>query len=577
MSLQIRYTISMLHPETHRFQLTVEVRGWEGAHADLVLPAWTPGSYLIREFARHVEGFRAETLDSAPLPVTRLSKAAWRVETGGERSFRARYEVYANELTVRTSHLDATHGYFNGANVFTYLDGYKEQPVTLRIEAPEGWHASIALPQDDKGHYQAATYDILVDSPGEVGTHRVLHFEALGKPHEVALWGTGNEDEGALRRDLKQVVEGVAEMFGSELPYERYLFIVHLGDRLSGGLEHRDSTTLAVDRWTFEPRSEYEKFLRLAVHEFFHVWNVKRIRPHNLGPFDYTQEVYTPLLWVMEGFTTYYDVILLRRAGFISERRCLDMLAERIGSYRQQPGRLVQSLEESSLTAWTKFYRQDENYINTGISYYVKGGLVALMLDLGIRARTESRKSLDDVLRYLWQEYGRRDVGFTGEQFEQAVTRVGEIEFEPYLRRFLRGVEELPLEEAVERAGLRLDSRAKEGGPRGWTGLLLKSDSGGVVVKNVLRDSPAEAGGLMVGDRLLAIDGYEIRDEKFLTARLREREAGERITLHLFRYGLLMERSIVLGEAPPESVTLRPVENPSPLQRRIYESWLERA
>jgi predicted metalloprotease with PDZ domain len=276
---QIHYTISMLRPETHRFQLTVEVREWEVAHADLVLPAWTPGSYLIREFARHVEGFRAERPDGMPLPVTRLSKATWRVETGDERAFRACYEVYANELTVRTSHLDATHGYFNGANVFTYLDGHKEHPVTLRIEAPEGWHASIALPRDEKGHYQAANYDVLVDSPGEVGTHRVLHFEALGKPHEVALWGTGNEDEGALRRDLKQVVEGVAEMFGSELPYERYLFIVHLGDRLSGGLEHRDSTTLAVDRWTFEPRSEYEKFLRLAVHEFFHVWNVKRIRP----------------------------------------------------------------------------------------------------------------------------------------------------------------------------------------------------------------------------------------------------------------------------------------------------------
>ncbi|MDQ4074897.1 MAG: hypothetical protein M3220_01485 [Chloroflexota bacterium] len=279
MALTFHYKIAMPRPENHLFYVTVEVRGWELPQATLILPVWTPGSYLVREFARHVENFRAETMDGVSLPWLRADKKTWQVETEGVNDFRVRYEVYANELTVRTSHLDTTHGYFNGTNVFVYLDGFKEQPVTLEIQEPQGWHTSIALPQDGTGAYQAATYDILADSPAEIGTHRVLRFDALDKPHEVALWGTGNEDEAALVRDLKQIVETVADMFGKELPYERYLFIVHLGDQIRGGLEHRDSTTLAVDRWTFQPRSDYEKFLRLATHEFFHTWNVKRIRP----------------------------------------------------------------------------------------------------------------------------------------------------------------------------------------------------------------------------------------------------------------------------------------------------------
>lgn len=573
MTLQIHYTIAMPQPTNHRFQLEIEVQGWKQEGAKLVLPAWTPGSYLLREFSRHVENVRAESLDGAPLLTQRVSKGTWHVGTRGA-GFRVRYEVYANELTVRTSHLDATHGYFNGANVFMYLDGHKQHRVTLAIEEPEGWHSSIALPRTDQGDFEAASYDLLVDSPGEVGTHRVLRFEALGKPHEIALWGRGNEDETALVRDLKYIVEGVARLFDSEVPYERYLFIVHLGDRVGGGLEHLNSTTLAADRWTFAPRGEYEKFLRLASHEFFHVWNVKRIRPNNLGPFDYTQEAYTSLLWVMEGFTTYYDVLLLHRAGLISAQRCLQTYAERILTYWQQPGRHVQSLEESSMTAWIKFYRQDENYVNSGISYYLKGSLVALLLDLHLRAISHNQHSLDDVMRQLWEEYGRADIGFTVDEFFDAMESASQMDLSTYIERFVRGVEELPLAEGLAQAGLELIATRKSDSPKVWTGLLLKDEAEGLVVKNVLRDSPSEAGGLMARDRLLALDGYEIRDESFLTARLRERAPGDTVTFHLFRQGLLLDKQVTLAAAAPDHVTLRPRPDATPLQHQILESWL---
>lgn len=573
MPLEIRYTIAMPQPESHRFHITLEVTGWEARQTTLLLPAWTPGSYLIREFSRHVESFRAESAAGAPLPWQRVAKNRWHVATEGVSAFRVRYEVYANELTVRTSHLDSTHGYFNGANVFMYPEGQLRHPVTLRVEAPAGWHCSIALPQNERGEYEASSYDLLVDSPGEVGTHRVLRFQAMGKPHEIALWGRGNEREGQLVQDLKQIVENVAQMFGGTVPYDRYLFIVHLGDRLGGGLEHLNSTSLAVDRWTFEPRSEYEKFLRLAAHEYFHVWNVKRIRPHNLGPFDYTQEVYTPLLWVMEGFTTYYDILLLRRAGLVGPHRCLLAYGERIATYRQQPGRLVQSLEESSLTAWVKFYRQDENYVNSGISYYLKGSLVAWVLDFHIRHNSHNRRSLDDVMRHLWQRYGQRDVGFTEAEFCAAVNEAGGIEVEPFLQRFVRGTEELPLEEFLTLAGLELVTERKPSTPAVWTGVIVKQEPEGLVVKNVLRDSPAEAAGLVAKDRLLALDNYEILDEIFWCARLSERMPGDRIRLHLFRAGELLHKEIVLAPTPPDTVTLYLREAALPLQREILSSW----
>jgi predicted metalloprotease with PDZ domain len=571
----INYTIAMPRPETHRFQVTVNVSGWQTDTATLILPVWTPGSYLVREFARHLENFRATDNTGNLLAWERSGKAHWLIQTQGIASFRAEYEIYANDLTVRTSHLDSSHGYFNGANVFMYVEGYKELPVTLTIEAPQGWHSTIALPQDEQGRYLAPDYDLLVDSPGEVGTHRVLKFEALGKPHEIALYGHGNEDEEALVRDMKKTVEGVASMFGSELPYDRYIFFVHIGHKLGGGLEHRNSTVLGVDRWAFSPRSSYEQFLRLAVHEFFHTWNVKRIRPHNLGPFDYTQEVYTPLLWVMEGFTTYYDVILLRRCGFVSARRALQLLGERIANYRQTPGRLVQSVAESSRTTWIKFYRQDENTPNSAISYYLKGSLVALMLDMKFRATSNNTKSLDDVMRDLWQTYGIRDVGFTEQEFADLLQEVGEVDLKAFLAQYVEGIEELPLDHYLSYAGLAMTEELKSDSPEAWTGLKLTTENGMVKVRYVLRDSPAEAAGLMPNDALVALEGYQVLGEDFFNARIRERRIGDTVKIHYFRNAELMSADVMLAVSPADVVSLRPLANPQRLQVEILESWLE--
>lgn len=570
----IHYHIAMPEPWTHEFHVTVEVRDYAGDVAEFQLPVWTPGSYLIREYSRHVSNFRAETLVGESLPWERTDKSTWTVDAGAASPFRLRYRVYAFDWSVRTSHLTGEHGCFNGTNVFMYLVGYKEAPATLAIEPYGDWHVSIALPQDERGRFHAGSYDELVDSPAEIGTHRRLYFQALDIPHEIAIYGHGNEDVDQIRDDMKRIVETTATLFGDALPYDRYLFIVHLGDGLFGGLEHKASTTLAYDRWRFRPEKKYERFQRLTAHEFFHTWMVKRIRPHNLDPFDYTQEVYTPLLWVMEGFTRYYDTLLTLRAGLLSPERFREVWADFIATYRNQPGRFALSVADASRLAWIKHYRKDENAVNSQISYYLKGGLLALMLDLDIRRRAENERSLDDVVRALWQQYGARDIGFTPQEFQAVLEQVAMCEYDEFMAKYVEGTDELPLEDYLDAAGLRLEMQAKKKEPETWLGIGLTKKGGRLNVKHVRRDGPAYNADVYAQDEIVALSGYRVDSSKKLKKLLKEYEQGETVTLHLFRDDRLIMREVELAERPPHDATLTPVEEPTRAQRALYEAWM---
>ncbi|HEY6098522.1 MAG TPA: hypothetical protein VIW03_03775, partial [Anaeromyxobacter sp.] len=370
---------------------------------ELAFPVWTPGSYLVREYARHVEGLAAADGDGAALPVERLDKHRVRIRAGAARRAVLRYRVYANELTVRTAHLDGTHGYVNGAAVFPYVPGREGEPHVLEVVPPPGWRVSTAL-EGGPTTFRARDYDELADSPLEIGEHRIVRFTVLGRPHELAIWGRGNLDEGRLAGDARAVVETFAALMGG-LPYERYVFIVHLTDKRRGGLEHARSTTLNVARTSFFPREAYEETLGLLAHEFFHLWNVKRLRPAAFVPFDYAREQYTRLLWWFEGATSYYENVALARAGILEPKRWLKVLGQALTALERTPGARKMSVEEASFLAWVKHYRPDENSPNSAISYYLKGELVALALDLELRRRG---KSLDDVLRTLYARFAER-------------------------------------------------------------------------------------------------------------------------------------------------------------------------
>ncbi len=575
----MHYRLSMPEPHAHLFHVEVEVAGEQAlGDVEVVFPVWTPGSYLVREYARHVEGLSADDGAGAGLALERLDKHRVRVRAGAARRAVVRYRVYANELTVRTAHLDGTHGYVNGAALFPYVVGRAGEPHALEVAAPPGWRVSTAL-EGGPTRFTARDYDELADSPLEIGAHRIVHFMALGRPHEIAIWGRGNLDEGRLAGDARAIVETLAALMGG-LPYERYVFIVHLTEKRRGGLEHARSTTLNVARSAFFPRETYEETLGLLAHEFFHLWNVKRLRPAALVPYDYAREQYTRLLWWFEGATSYYENVALARAGILEPKRWLKVLGQALTALERTPGARKMSVEEASFLAWVKHYRPDENSPNSAISYYLKGELVALALDLELRRRG---RSLDDALKTLWERYGAAGVP------EDGVERVVAELMRPEAARaffdlHVRGTEPLHLDLAT--VGVRLRRRPasgfddKGGAPAktedgrpapGFLGIELEPGPR-LAVQSVREGSPAHRAGLYAGDEIVAEDGFRV-DRAALWDRLCERGPGGKLQLTVFRRDELVGVTVVLGPPAEDTIWLEPDPEATPEQRAAFEAW----
>lgn len=585
----IRYKLRIPEPHTHLLGVEMTVEGVHGP-ARLVMPSWTPGSYLMREFPRNV--MQMEAADGAwrPLPFRKTDKNTWLVDAPADGVLRARWVVNADELTVRTSHVDATHAYVNGASVFLYVEGRQGEPVEVAVEPPARWRVTTALVEAGENVFRAADYDELVDSPMEIGTHALVEWGVDGVPHRYAVWGRGNADPRRLAADTTLIVLAERELFGGELPYPHFTFILHLASG-GGGLEHRNSTSLLVDRWGFRGQA-YENVLGLVAHELFHAWNGKRLRPAVLGPFDYTREAYTRELWVVEGFTTYYTDLVLRRAGLISPMRYLEKLAEQITRFAQLPGRAVQALEDASFDTWIKFYRPDANTPNATISYYQKGALVALLLDMEIRARTGNARSLDDVLRLLWERWGARDVGFPEGTVEAVAAEVAGADLADRFDVWLRSTRELDYTGLLDTAGLVLttprDARERGLAPGGHpdapgaapvpreprTGLQLKPEGGRIVVSNVQAGSAAWSAGVNAGDELVALDGFRITAPDALSARLLEAPEGIRLPLTVFRRDELLTLALPVVIGPPQQLLLRASPTATPEQKRVLFDWL---
>lgn len=598
---RITYTISLLQPHTHLYDIQIDVDTQAADAVEFIMPSWTPGSYMIREYARNVQEFHAKA-NGHSCTWHKTAKDAWQVVTAGAEQLTVHYRVYANELTVRTSHLDDSHGYFNGGSVFMYVNGRSVEPLTLRVITPAGWQVTTGLepllqdvhqaapvqaPAAVATHlFMAADYDELVDCPVECGTHRLLTFTVDGREHRIAIWGHGNEDTARIVADSQRIVEVQRDLFGS-LPYGHYTFLLHLTDGRAGGLEHRNSASNMVDRWIFQPSKSYERFLSLTSHEFFHVWNVKRIRPAVLGPFDYRRENYTHLLWIAEGITSYYDDLFLRRAELLTPERYLERVAEKIVTLQSQPGRHLQSLAQSSFDAWIKLYRPDENSANSSISYYLKGSLVMLLLDLLLLQRTGARCSLDDVMRALYARYGGDTVAsiYAGsglaEEDEffsvvEAVAGTAAGSFRSFYEQYIAGTAELPYDDVFAAAGLRLAWGYRDNGATtapAWLGLSTRTERGRLVVATVRADGPAYAAGINTGDELLALNGWRI-DEAGLAARLRERRAGDLVQLTFFRGSRLRQLDVVTVRAPFDQLQIIPVAEPTAAQRQILQRWL---
>ncbi|HEY7758887.1 MAG TPA: PDZ domain-containing protein [Burkholderiales bacterium] len=598
----IRYRIFPKHPEAHLFEASCSVEDPDPAGQRFALPAWIPGSYLIRDYARHVVTIRAQS-GRRTLPLAKLDKHTW-IAAPCSGPLTVAMEVYAGDLSGRGAHLDPNHGMFNGASVFLRVPGREHRPCEVDILRPTGaryrnWQVATAMPRKSApaggfGPYRAADYDELIDHPVAMGTFTLAQFMACRVRHEIAISGRHDADLGRLCHDLKRLCEWHICLFGEPPPMQRYLFLITALGEGYGGLEHRASTALLCSRDDL-PRpgqagvpDSYRTFLGLCSHEYFHTWNVKRIKPAAFAPYDLGRENYTRLLWAFEGITSYYDDLALVRAGLITQQDYLELLGRSITSLLRNPGRTRQTVAEASFDAWIKYYRQDENSPNAQVSYYLKGSLIALCLDLLIRSRTRGRKSLDHVMQALWARHGRNGAGVEEGGVERLAEEVSGVRLRAFFDRALRSTDELPLKQLLATVGVEMhlrpaESSADKGGKpaskppsqraaHATLGVRTAEDPAGVKLTHVLDGGAAQAAGLAAGDVLLAVDGLRVTHRN-LDRRLEDLRPGDRVQAHAFRRDELL-RCDILPQAPPSDTCFLAAGGDAAARRR-RAAWLD--
>jgi len=572
----LRYTLSFPAPQTHYMEVSATVPTDRRSEVELMMAVWTPGSYLVREYERHVEAVTAAAPDGRALTVVKSDKNRWRVSTGGGASVTVTYRVYAREMSVRTNWVEAAFALVNGAPTFLTLADRTPRAHEVVISPAAGWNTSMtALPEMNGGphRYRAPDFDTLADSPIVIGNPAVYEFTVDGKTHYLVNEGEGGVFDGArAAKDLEVIVREYRRKWGF-LPYEKYVFL-NLLTEAGGGLEHKNSTTLMASRWATRTRRSYAAWLGLASHEYFHAWNVKRLRPVELGPFDYENEVHTRSLWIAEGLTEYYADLALHRAGLITRDEYLDSLSDLIEELQTTPGRLVQSAEMASYDAWIKYYRPDENSINTAMSYYTKGAVVGLLLDARVRKATNNAKSLDDVMKAAYEKYsGMR--GYTADEFRAVAEQVAGVSLKAFWDAAVSGTGELDYTEALETLGLRFRSVSAPADRPGkaWLGMGTRNDAGRLLVSQVRRDTPAMAAGLNVDDEILAIDDYRVRADR-LDNRLEQYRPGDKVQLLVARREQLLRLEVTFGTEPARAWRLEVNPSANDAQQSRRDGWL---
>ena len=587
----VLYTIQAVQPAAHLFEVSLRLAEPDPAGQVFSLPAWIPGSYMIREFARNIVSLSAEAGGKA-VPATKLDKHSWRLPAGIQGPVTLRYTVYAWDLSVRSAHLDQTHGFFNGTSVFLAAHGHEDAPHRVDIRPPKGledarWRVATSLPEaaGEKGAaerygfglYRAENYDALIDHPVEMGSFTLGEFDACGVPHAVAITGRHDCDMGRLLADLKPVCERQIRLFGEPAPMDRYVFLTTAVGDGYGGLEHRASTALLCSRADLphvgmdEATDGYRQFLGLCSHEYFHTWNVKRIKPAAFVPYRLAEENYTRLLWAFEGFTSYYDDLMLVRSQRIGLDDYLKLLAKTITQVHKGSGRRKQSVAESSFEAWTKYYRQDENSPNAIVSYYTKGALVALLLDLRLRAESHGARSLDTLMQALWQRHGQTGIGVAEDGIFALAAELGGEALAGWLQELVEGTAELPLEQALRRVGLKLAWELASPAP----GIGVRTVAEGEMLKiaNVFDGGAAQAAGLSAGDVLVAIDGLKATAGSF-DKLLARRLAGDSAKIHVFRRDELMRFEVELRAPLADTAKLAVDPDAGANAIALREAWL---
>lgn len=598
-----RYRITPSNPSAHLFELSVTVAEPDPAGQAFVIPAWIPGSYMIRDLARNVVSIRAES-DGQEIGLTKIDKSSWQADVC-EAPLTVVAEIYAFDLSVRGAYLDTTHGFFDGASVFPEVVGQGDVACHLEIAPPPTtiggeWRVATSMrplgaQQYEFGTYIADNYAELIDHPVEMGNIHFGEFEVCGIPHAIAVFGEMHFDMARICHDLSKLCERQVGFLGKPADLDRYLFLLTVRESGYGGLEHRWSSSLMCSRKDLPKRGEsevsddYRKFLGLCSHEYFHLWNIKRMKPERFTPYGLDSEAYTGLLWVFEGITSYYDDLFLARAGLITDTSFLELLARTITRVERTRGRFRQTVEESSFDAWTRFYKQDASSSNSIISYYTKGSLIALALDLTIRKESDGRFSLDDVMKECWSVYGETGAGMPERGLESIARSVTSLELVDFFDRFVRGTGDLPLRGLLKTVGVDMrlrqavDSKDLGGKPANsdasappWLGATLTQQDAMSCFSLVHAGSPAEKAGIAPGDEAVALDGLRLTANN-LDSRLRDHHEGDNVTITVFRDHNLMRHRVTLESVPEDTCYLVLDSDADSAATQERERWLHQA
>ncbi|MFK5913197.1 MAG: PDZ domain-containing protein [Woeseiaceae bacterium] len=600
--MNIRYTVELYKPHAHLFKVTLDILSPAVKGQIVSLPTWIPGSYMIRDFSKNITTLRASSKGKT-VKLNKIDKTTWQAEAG-ITSLKFEYEIYAWDLSVRSAHFDITHAFFNGTSLFLMPHGFENNECNVEILKPSnnkyaGWKVATSLSSKEVdnslfGVYTAINYDDLIDHPVEIGTHNEFEFIINNINHKMALTGIHRADNNRLIQDLTKICQHHCDMFG-ELPSDinQYLFLTMVTGDGYGGLEHRSSTSLMCSRDDLplidhpkEPNDEYRNFLGLCSHEYFHTWNIKRIKPDAFVPYDLSSETYTQQLWAFEGITSYYDELALVRTRVISIESYLELIGQTITRVLRTKGRFNQTIAESSFDAWTKFYKQDESAPNHIVSYYAKGALLALCLDLTIRDKTNNKKSLDDVMRYLWVNHGKKSIGIKEGEIESIINKVTGLDLSPFFENYLYGVKELPLAECLSTVGIQLNllptlSVNDKGGKASSQqmtntvsfGARFVEHASGVKVSHVFSDESAEVAGISAGDVIIAVNDLKVSTSHF-QKQIESYPVGSILKVHAFRRDELMLFDVKLLEAEMTTCYLQVNSEANNDNRSSKEKWL---
>jgi predicted metalloprotease with PDZ domain len=571
----LRYTLRFPAPHTHYVEVEVEVPTDRRAQVELMMAVWTPGSYLVREYERHVEAVTATGEGGRALTVVKPVKNRWRIDTGGAAAVTVRYRVYGREMTVRNNWIESGFAMRNGAPTFLTLADRTPRPHEITIEPAAGWKTSATplMPVAGKAHtYRADDFDTVVDSPIVVGTPVIRSFDVDGKAHHLVLEGDPSLfDADRAAADIRKIVEAGKAVFG-RIDYPHYYFL-NMVTEVGGGLEHKNAFLTMSSRFTTRTRRSYVNWLSLVGHEYFHNWNIKRLRPIELGPFDYERENYTTGLWIAEGFTDYYGALLVRRAGLSTVPEYLDELSGSIERVQMRPGRGVQSADMASFDTWIKQYRPDENSPNTSIDYYDKGAAIAFLLDARIRRATGGAKTLDTAMRLAYERYAGAK-GYTPEQFRAVMSEVAGVSLDGWFAEVAGSTRELDFAEALDFYGLRF-TPVDPASARPTLGATTRTDGGRLVVSQVRRGTPAFDAGVNVDDEILAIDDVRVRADG-LAARMDQYRVGDRVRLLVARRDRLTGLDVTLAADPGRPWRLQVQPQQTAEQKARLEAWLGR-